>query len=72
MAGDRTLVRSDKFLWGARLIELAFTIAILAVTGQGASLWKSIDCDIPSKLAFNIAAVCHTSLIYPFLSAPRF
>ena len=49
--------RDDRYLWGARLLQLLFALIILGVTGEGASLWKSIDCNVPSKLGFNIAAV---------------
>ncbi|KIV84616.1 hypothetical protein PV11_00389 [Exophiala sideris] len=71
---DVTRARSDNYLWFARLLQLIFTIAILGVTGDGASLWKSIDCDIPAKLAFNIAAAALTlpAVIYLiFCSGPK-
>lgn len=58
---DFSLVRADKYIWTARLLQLVFTMVILAVTGDGASDWKSIDCYIPTKLAFNIAAVSSPS-----------
>ncbi|KAI1627941.1 hypothetical protein EDD37DRAFT_286864 [Exophiala viscosa] len=60
MMVDTTRARRDNYLWFARLLQLIFTIAILGVTGDGASLWKSIDCHIPAKLAFNIAAAALT------------
>lgn len=67
MMVDVSRVRGDNYLWVARLLQLIFTVAILGVTGDGASLWKSIDCNIPTKLAFNIAAVSSSSAKMEFL-----
>jgi hypothetical protein len=49
--------RSNGYIWGVRILQLIFAIALLGITVSDASTWHSLDCTTPSKLAYHIAMV---------------
>lgn len=50
-------VRSSGFIWGVRIVQAIFAITLLSITAQDASVWHSLDCTTPTKLAYHIAMV---------------
>ena len=62
MAPARPL-RSDPVVWSLRILQALVTVAVLGMTGDAAANWHSWHCSVPSRLGFNLAAVCwHTRL----------
>ena len=57
MAISYDKLRSRRLIWFGRLLQFIFALAILGITSDNASIWHSIDCSTPTKLAYNIACV---------------
>ena len=60
MSSDRyedNAMRKNDVIFAFRGLQVIFVISILGVAGNDASTWSDIECSIPAKLAYNIAAV---------------
>lgn len=54
-------VRSSPFLWYMRFIQLLFTLIVLGLVGEAASIWHGLYCNTPSNVALDIAVVVFTA-----------
>ncbi|KAL8688031.1 MAG: hypothetical protein Q9218_005955 [Villophora microphyllina] len=64
---DRTSPRCFPWLWFVRLLQLLVTIIVLAIAASNASELSSIDCSVPSKLGYNIAAAVLSFIVLVIL-----
>ena len=55
-------VRENRFNWYVRLATTLVAISVLGVTAASASGFADINCSIPARIAYQIAAVRVLSL----------
>ena len=60
---DRSAPRGFPYIWYIRLVQIFFSLIVLAISAANASSLNSIACGVPGKLGYNIACVwCHGHL----------
>ena len=50
-------VRSNGYIWTARIVQAIFAIVVLGNDAHVASEWRGIGCGAPSNIAYIIAIV---------------
>ena len=54
---ENSRLRADNLVFGLRALQVIFALTILGVAANDVTIWGPKDCNVPPKLAFNVAAV---------------
>ena len=57
LGGINDSLRDSLYIKILRGVQLGLAIVVLGVSASNASTWTDLECSVPGKLGYNIAAV---------------
>ena len=56
---DKTSPRGFNWIWFLRLAEIVVSLIVLSLAARDIAGLSSLGCNVPGKMAWNMACVCH-------------
>jgi hypothetical protein len=58
-------LRSNGYIWIARILQAIFAIVVLSNDASVASGWNGIGCTTPENISYIVTIVCLTLPLFP-------